>query len=87
MRDHARNQVASAKLDAILPAVTTIVWIRFAGGYDQHAAESGPFGSVASARDFSCSLVTADNQLLTAAEGAPVHVLGSFSDSSDVRAA
>jgi N-methylhydantoinase B len=29
------------------------------------------------ARDFSCSLVTGDNQLLAAAEGLPVHVLGS----------
>ena len=29
------------------------------------------------ARDFSCSLVTADNQLLATAEGLPVHVIGS----------
>ena len=29
------------------------------------------------ARDFSCSLVTGDNQLLAAAEGLPVHVFGS----------
>lgn len=29
------------------------------------------------ARDFSCSILTADNQLLAAAEGAPVHVFGS----------
>ena len=29
------------------------------------------------ARDFSCSLVTVDNQLLSAAEGLPIHVIGS----------
>ena len=29
------------------------------------------------ARDFSCSLVTADNELLASAEGLPVHVIGS----------
>ncbi|MGV9870288.1 hydantoinase B/oxoprolinase family protein [Rhodococcus koreensis] len=30
-----------------------------------------------SARDFSCSIVTADNQLLAAAEGLPIHIFGS----------
>jgi len=38
---------------------------------------AGRSAVLASARDFSCSIVTGDNQLLTAAEGAPVHVLGS----------
>jgi N-methylhydantoinase B len=28
------------------------------------------------ARDFSCAVLTADNQLLAAAEGVPVHVFG-----------
>jgi len=32
---------------------------------------------LAVARDFSCSLVTADNRLLTPGEGAPVHIFGS----------
>ena len=31
---------------------------------------------IASCRDFSCSIVTADNQLLSAAEGLPVHIFG-----------
>src|SRR6516225_731169 len=30
-----------------------------------------------SARDFSCSIVTADNQLLASAEGLPIHIFGS----------
>ena len=29
------------------------------------------------ARDFSCSIVTAGNELLASAEGLPVHVIGS----------
>ena len=28
------------------------------------------------AKDFSCSIVTADNQLLSSADGLPIHVLG-----------
>ena len=32
---------------------------------------------IASARDFSCTIATADDRLLSAAEGIPVHVLGS----------
>lgn len=32
---------------------------------------------ISSARDFSCSIVTADNQLLAAAEGLPIHIFGS----------
>ena len=32
---------------------------------------------LATVRDFSCSLVTGDNRLLAAAEGAPVHIFGS----------
>lgn len=38
---------------------------------------SGRSSVLNTARDFSCSILTADNQLLAAAEGAPVHVFGS----------
>ncbi len=38
---------------------------------------SGRSAVLSMARDFSCSIVTADNQLLAAAEGLPVHVFGS----------
>ncbi len=34
-------------------------------------------GVISSARDFSCSLCTADNRLLAAAEGLPIHIFGS----------
>jgi N-methylhydantoinase B len=38
---------------------------------------SGRSSVLNTARDFSCSILTAENQLLTAAEGCPVHVFGS----------
>lgn len=38
---------------------------------------SGRSSVLNTARDFSCSILTADNLLLAAAEGAPVHVFGS----------
>ena len=34
-------------------------------------------GVIAGARDFSCTIVTADNRLLTADQGIPVHIFGS----------
>ena len=40
----------------------------------QRAARSGV---IAVCRDFSCAVVTADNQLLASAEGLPAHLFGS----------
>lgn len=40
----------------------------------QRAARSAVINS---ARDFSCSICTADNQLLASAEGLPIHIFGS----------
>ncbi len=37
---------------------------------------------IANARDFSCAITTGDNQLLAAAEGAPVHIFGSHLQSA-----
>ncbi|MGW0036861.1 hydantoinase B/oxoprolinase family protein [Gordonia sp. NPDC003376] len=36
---------------------------------------------ISSARDFSCSIVTGDNQLLASAEGLPIHIFGSHMQS------
>ena len=44
---------------------------------DQHAAAlRRARRCINQARDFSCSIVTADNELLASAEGLPVHVIG-----------
>jgi N-methylhydantoinase B len=67
----------SPKLDAILLAVISNRLDTICREMTNTLLRAGRSAVLASARDFSCSLVTADNQLLTAAEGAPVHVLGS----------
>ena len=67
----------SAKLDGILLAVISNRLDTICREMTNTLLRAGRSAVLASARDFSCSLVTADNQLLTAAEGAPVHVLGS----------
>ena len=43
---------------------------------DEHAAASGRSAVLNMARDFSCSIITSDNELLASAEGLPVHVIG-----------
>lgn len=68
---------ASPKLDAILLAVIGNRLDTICREMTNTLLRAGRSAVLASARDFSCSLVTADNELLTAAEGAPVHVLGS----------
>ena len=67
----------SPKLDAILLAVIGNRLDTICREMTNTLLRAGRSAVLASARDFSCSLVTADNELLTAAEGAPVHVLGS----------
>jgi N-methylhydantoinase B len=67
----------TASLD---PVLTTVIANRIDGAVREmsntllRAARSG---CIAVARDFSCALVTADNRLLSSAEGLPVHVFGS----------
>src|SRR5262249_15724379 len=67
----------SPKLDAILLAVISNRLDTICREMTNTLLRAGRSAVLASARDFSCSLVTADNELLTAAEGVPVHVLGS----------
>jgi N-methylhydantoinase A len=45
---------------------------------------SGRSAVINQARDFSCSIVTGDHQLLAAAEGVPVHVFGSHLQTASV---
>lgn len=56
--------IMANRLDAIVREMSNTL---------QRAARSAV---IAACRDFSCSIVTADNQLLSAAEGLPVHVFG-----------
>ena len=74
-KDAASN--GAPKFDAILLAVISNRLDTICREMTNTLLRAGRSAVLASARDFSCSLVTGDNLLLTAAEGVPVHVLGS----------
>jgi N-methylhydantoinase B len=73
----ANSESRSASLD---PASLAVIANRFDSVCREMTntlLRSGRSAVLNMARDFSCSLVTADNQLLASAEGLPVHVFGS----------
>ena len=63
--DAAQLAVIANRLDSICREMTNTL------------LRSGRSAVLNMARDFSCSLVTGDNQMLASAEGLPVHVFGS----------
>ncbi|KVD67989.1 hydantoinase B/oxoprolinase family protein [Burkholderia ubonensis] len=63
--DPATLAVISNRVNAILREMTNTL------------LRSGRSAILTTARDFSCSIVTADNRLLATAEGLPVHIFGS----------
>jgi N-methylhydantoinase B len=68
---------AGAGLDAALLAVIANRLDSVCREMTNTLLRSGRSAVLNMARDFSCSLVTGDNQLLASAEGLPVHVFGS----------
>ena len=72
MANTARSELGSALLAVIANRFDTIC-----REMTNTLLRAGRSAVLNVARDFSCSLVTADNQLLAAAEGLPVHVFGS----------
>jgi N-methylhydantoinase B len=63
--DPATLAVIANRIDAILREMTNTL------------LRSGRSAILTTARDFSCSIVTADDRLLASAEGLPVHIFGS----------
>lgn len=69
------------------PVLTTVLANRFDGIVREmsntllRAARSAV---IANARDFSCAIVTGDDRLLAAAEGAPVHIFGAHLQSASM---
>ena len=63
--DAAQLAVIANRLDSVCREMTNTL------------LRSGRSAVLNMARDFSCSLVTGDNQMLASAEGLPVHVFGS----------
>lgn len=69
--------VGMPKIDSALLAVIANRFDCICREMTNTLLRSGRSAVLNMARDFSCSLVTGDNQLLAAAEGLPVHVFGS----------
>ena len=73
MAEHARREAAGDPLSTAVIANRLNAIVQEMTNTLLRAARSAV---IASCRDFSCSIVTADNQLLSAAEGLPVHIFG-----------
>src|SRR5581483_368730 len=71
--DPALMAVIANRLDAIVREMTTTL------------LRAGRSAVINVARDFSCSIVTAQDELLASAEGVPVHVFGSHLQSAEMR--
>ncbi len=71
--DPALMAVIANRLDAIVREMTTTL------------LRAGRSAVINVARDFSCSIVTADDELLASAEGLPVHVFGSHLQTAQMR--
>jgi N-methylhydantoinase B/oxoprolinase/acetone carboxylase alpha subunit len=73
--DPALLAVLANRFDAIVREMTTTL------------LRTGRSAVIAVARDFSCAIATADDQLLAAAEGLPVHVFGAHLQTAAVHRA
>jgi N-methylhydantoinase B len=71
--DPALLAVIANRLDAIVREMTSTL------------LRAGRSAVINVARDFSCSIVTADDELLSSAEGLPVHVFGSHLQTAEMR--
>ena len=71
------TRTEGAGLDAALLAVIANRLDSICREMTNTLLRSGRSAVLNMARDFSCSLVTGDNQMLASAEGLPVHVFGS----------
>lgn len=77
MDTNTRENGEGAALDPALLAVIANRFDSVCREMTNTLLRSGRSAVLNMARDFSCSLVTGDNQLLASAEGLPVHVFGS----------
>jgi N-methylhydantoinase B len=76
-QDVEQTELDPEPIDPVLLAVLANRFEGIAREMTNTLLRSGRSTVLNMARDFSCSIVTADNQLLSAAEGLPVHVFGS----------
>lgn len=70
------EQVSNIELDPILTAVMANRLDGIVREMSNTLLRAGRSAVISSARDFSCSIATADNELLSSAEGLPGHIFG-----------
>lgn len=76
MSEVTKTQNQPQELDAVLMAVLANRFDGIVREMTNTLLRSGRSAIINTARDFSCSIVTADDQLLSAVEGLPIHVVG-----------
>ena len=75
--NNAQSTTSESKMDPVLMAVLANRFEGIVREMTNTLLKTARSAVLAVVRDFSCSIVTADNRLLCAAEGAPVHIFGS----------
>ena len=78
-RQESDDSAAMPGEDAFDPVLMAVLANRFDGIVREMTntlLRTGRSAILNTARDFSCSIITADHQLLSAAEGLPIHVIG-----------
>ncbi len=71
------NSNVAPEMDPILLAVIANRFEAIVREVSNTLFRTGRSAILNTAKDFSCCIVTADNQVLSSADGLPVHVLGS----------
>jgi N-methylhydantoinase B len=77
--------VSTVTLDPALLAVLANRFEAIVREMTSTLLRTGHSGMIAVARDFSCAIATADDELLSAAEGMPVHVFGAHLQTAALR--
>ncbi len=75
-RSKARSSAPAAKLDQVVMSVIANRLDGIVREMTNTLLRAARSAVISSARDFSCCIVTGDNQLLASAEGLPVHIFG-----------
>lgn len=75
MSTSANRATSSGSIDGVKLAILNNRWEAVARKMANTLLRTGRSGVLATARDFSCCIVTADNRLLATAESIPIHVL------------
>ena len=72
----ATSKPSASQLDSVLISILSTRLDGIVREMSNTLLRAARSAVIAAARDFSCAICTADNRLLSAAEGLPVHIFG-----------